>query len=90
MLTLGALGRDKELVEARKLYEYHKDDEDAMTVTALFKQRHPAANNEAQAIHAHRLWPVDAKSSSSQPKTSFYNMLSIETKPLPKAAGSLR
>jgi tetratricopeptide (TPR) repeat protein len=90
MLTLGALGRDKELAEARKLYEYHKDDEDAMAVTALYKQRHPAANNEAQAIHVHRLWPADPKANSSQPKTSFYDRLSVETKPLPKAAGSLR
>ena len=90
MLTLGALGRDKELAEARKLYEYYKDDEDAMAVTALFKQRHPAANNEAQAIHVHRLWPVDPKSNSSKPETSFYDRLSVETKPLPKAAGSLR
>ncbi len=63
MLTLGALGREAEFEAARKLYEYHKDDEDAMAVTANFKQNHPAANNEAQPIHAHvlrSLRPQDA------------------------------
>ncbi len=58
MLTLGALGREAEFAEARRLYEYHKDDEDAMAVTASFKQNHPAANNEAQPIHAHVLRPL--------------------------------
>jgi len=90
MLTLGALGREQELAEARKLYEYHKDDEDAMAVTATFKQRHPAANNEAQPIHAHILWPVNQKPDATKTKTSLYDMLSSETKPLPKTAGSMR
>jgi tetratricopeptide (TPR) repeat protein len=79
MLTLGALGREKELADARKLYEYHKDDEDAMAVTATYKQRHPAANNEAQPIHVHVLWPVDQK--TVKPKSSFYEYLSTEARP---------
>lgn len=58
MLALGALGREAESAEVRKLYEYHKDDEDAMAVTATFKQNHPAANNEAQPIHVHVLRPL--------------------------------
>jgi len=54
------------------------------------KDRVLLLDNEAQAIHVHRLWSVDPKSNSSQPETSFYDRLSDETKPLPKAAGSLR
>ena len=57
MLTLGALGRKEEFAAAQKLYEYHKDDEEAMAVTAPYKQRHPMANREAQPIHEHGLWP---------------------------------
>jgi tetratricopeptide (TPR) repeat protein len=90
MLTYGALGREKELAEARKLYEYHKDDEDAMAVTATHKQRHPAANNEAQPIHVHILWPVDQKPGPAQPETSFYESLSAEARPLPKITGGVR
>jgi len=91
MLTLGALGREEELAAARQLYEYHKDDEDAMAVTAVFKQRHPAANNEAQPIHVHLLWPLNPKPGSSQPKTSLYEMLSSGAPPLPKtASGSMK
>ena len=55
MLTLGALGRSEELEEARDLYAYHKDDEDALAVTALYKRGHPVDNREAQPIHAHGL-----------------------------------
>ena len=60
MLALGALGRDEAFAEARARYEYHKADEDAMAVTAPFKQRHPMANREAQPIHEHELHPVEA------------------------------
>lgn len=57
MLTLGALGQDEAFAQAQKLYTYHKADEDAFAVTAPYKQRHPMANREAQAIHFHELWP---------------------------------
>jgi tetratricopeptide (TPR) repeat protein len=88
MLALGAMGREKELAEARKLYEYHKDDEDAMAVTAAYKQRHPAANNEAQPIHAHMLWPLDPQPNSSKPKPSLYEMLSDGVQTLPSTISS--
>jgi tetratricopeptide (TPR) repeat protein len=65
MLALGALGREEEFAAARKLYEYHKDDEDAMAVTAPFKQNHPAANNEAQPIHEHLLRPLRPEDATS-------------------------
>ncbi len=55
MLALGALGRQDAFEEAQALYEYHKDDEDAMAITTPFKQRHPMANREAQPIHLHEL-----------------------------------
>ena len=55
MLATGALGMDEELAEARRLYLYHKDNEDEFTVTARFKKSHPMANREAQAIHIHEL-----------------------------------
>jgi hypothetical protein len=61
-----------------------------MAVTATFKQNHPAANNEAQPIHAHLLWPLDRKPDRSKPETSLYEMLSAESKPVPKAGGSMR
>ena len=59
MLALGALGQDEAFAEARAKYEYHKEDEDAMALTAPFKQRHPMENREAQAIHEHELLPVE-------------------------------
>ncbi|MFQ5572467.1 MAG: tetratricopeptide repeat protein, partial [Rhodothermales bacterium] len=58
MLALGALGREDEFATAQQLYQYHKDDEDAMAITAPFKQRFAMANREAQPIHEHELWPV--------------------------------
>ena len=58
MLTLGALNRSEELAEAQALYEYHKDDEEALAVTAPYKQLHPMDNRLAQPIHTHELWPV--------------------------------
>ncbi len=76
MLALGALGREAEFTEARKLYEYHKDDEDAMAATATFKQNHPAANNEAQPIHAHPLLLIDQASGRPYPTPFSYNALS--------------
>ncbi len=57
MLALAALGREDELEVTRARYEYHKDDETALAVTGPYKQRHSAANSEAQPIHVHRLWP---------------------------------
>ncbi len=58
MLTLSALERNDELALAQALYEYHKADEDALAVTAPYKQRHPMDNREAQPKHEHELWPV--------------------------------
>ena len=55
MLALAALGRSEEHLAAQALYQYHKDDEEAMAVTGPFKQRHPMANREAQPIHFHEL-----------------------------------
>ncbi|MFK7846540.1 MAG: tetratricopeptide repeat protein [Rhodothermales bacterium] len=55
MLAVGALGMDDELEEARRLYLYHKDNEDEFTVTAQYKKSHPMANREAQSIHIHEL-----------------------------------
>ncbi len=55
MLAVGALGLDDQLEEARRLYLYHKDNEDELTVTALYKKTHPMANREAQDIHIHDL-----------------------------------
>lgn len=54
-LTLGALGREGAFSRAQRLYQYHKADESALSVTAAFKQRHPMANREAQPIHEHGL-----------------------------------
>lgn len=87
MLALGALGRDTESAEVRKLYEYHKDDEDAMAVTATFKQNYPAANTEAQPIHAHVLWPL--RPPKSTPSSSFYdNMSAYNPAPSGKTGGT--
>lgn len=58
MLTLGALGRTDELEEAQALYEFYKDDEEALAVTAPYKQLHPMDNRMAQPIHAHEMWPI--------------------------------
>ncbi|MEM8488466.1 MAG: tetratricopeptide repeat protein, partial [Bacteroidota bacterium] len=55
MLAVGALGMDDELEEARRLYLYHKDNEDELTITATYKKQHPMANREAQSIHIHEL-----------------------------------
>jgi tetratricopeptide (TPR) repeat protein len=76
MLTLGAMGREEEVAQARKLYEYHKDDEDAMAVTAVFKQRHPAANQEAQPIHLHEMWPINRKAGALTATPSPYDIAS--------------
>ncbi len=67
MLVLGALGREDEFAAAQQRYQYHKDDEDAMAVTAPFKQRYPMANREAQPIHEHELWPVQPASMARVP-----------------------
>ena len=58
MLSLGALGRTDELAEAQMIYEFYKDDEEELAVTAPYKQRHPMDNREAQPIHTHELLPV--------------------------------
>ena len=58
MLTLAALGRSEEHAAAQALYQYHKDDEEAMAVTGPFKQQHPMANREVQPIHFHGLAQV--------------------------------
>ncbi len=87
MLTLGAMGRDEELAQARKLYEYHKDDEDAMAVTASFKQRHPAANNEAQPIHVHELRPFREYTEGSAPAEMSYELKPSKNQPPPKVGG---
>ena len=58
MLTLGALGLTEEFAVTQARYEYHKDDETALAVTAPYKRWHPMANREAQPIHVHELWPV--------------------------------
>ncbi len=55
MLTLAALNRSEDHIAAQALYEFHKDDEEALAVTGRYKQRHPMANREAQAIHFHSL-----------------------------------
>ncbi len=55
MLVLGALGREKELAEARARYAYHKEDEDAQAWTTPYKQKHPSDNLEAQPRHEHEL-----------------------------------
>ena len=55
MLALAALGRSEEHLAAQALYQYHKDDEEAMAITGPFKQRHPMANRQAQPIHFHEL-----------------------------------
>ncbi len=88
MLCLGALGREEEFAEARRLYEYHKDDEDAMAVTANFKQNHPAANNEAQPIHAHVLWPL--RPQPGAPSFSFYDNISAYNPPQRVGSGGKR
>ncbi len=64
MLAVGALGMDEELEEARRLYLYHKDNEDELTITAKYKKRHPMANREAQPIHIHELIPYVAPASA--------------------------
>ncbi len=87
MLTLGAMGREEELAAARKLYEYHKDDEDAMAVTAAFKQRHPAANQEAQPIHMHELWPFRQYTEGSAPAEMSYELKPSQSRALPKTGG---
>jgi len=58
MLTLGAMGRNEELLDAQRMYEFYKEDETALAVTGPYKQRHPSDNLEAQPIHQHRLKPV--------------------------------
>ncbi len=69
MLALAAMGRTEEHVAAQALYQYHKDDEEAMAVTGPFKQRHPMANREAQSIHFHELWrAVSSALSESGPE----------------------
>lgn len=84
MLALGALGREDEFAIAQQQYQYHKDDEDAMAITAPFKQRYPMENREAQAIHEHELWPV-----SGQEVPSFARqVLPAHTPPVQNAAGS--
>lgn len=90
MLTLGAMGREQELAEARKLYEYHKDDEDAMAATAQFKQRHPAANQEAQPIHLHELWPLDRKTGAPAYPASSYELMSDHHQPAAATTGGGR
>ena len=68
MLTLAALDRSEEYEAARGLYEFHKDDEEALAVTGRYKQRHPMANREAQAIHYHLLRePTDQSDVASGP-----------------------
>ncbi|NUO80586.1 hypothetical protein HUU05_10950 [candidate division KSB1 bacterium] len=90
MLCLGALGREEEFAEARKLYEYHKDDEDAMAVTAIFKQNHPAANNEAQPIHAHPLLLIDQASGLPFPAPFSYTALSALEQVSPQSSTHAR
>ena len=75
MLALGALGREDAFAAAQQRYQYHKDDEDAMAVTAPFKQRYPMANREAQPIHEHELWPV-------QPRSMAYAPARVALRPL--------
>ncbi len=65
MLTLGLLGRDEAFGHAQRLYQYHKADDSAMSVTAAFKQRHPMANREAQPIHEHGLQLVTKQTGAS-------------------------
>ena len=55
MLTLGALERTEDFEAARKVYEYHKDDERAMAVTRAHKLSDPILNREAQPVHEHGL-----------------------------------
>ena len=57
-LSLGALGRDDEFAEAQARYLYHKEDDEAFSVTAQYKRLHPMANREAQPLHKHELRPV--------------------------------
>lgn len=65
MLAVGALGMDDELEEARRLYLYHKDNEEELTVTAEYKKAHPMANREAQEIHFHELHPYKPGTSAA-------------------------
>ncbi len=58
MLVLGALGDEEGYQEAQAIYTFHKEDEDAMALTRLFKQQNPVENNEAQPIHTHAMIPV--------------------------------
>ena len=87
MLTLGAMGRDEELAAARKLYEYHKDDEDAMAVTAVFKQQHTAANQEAQPIHMHELWSLRPHGGLPTPADMSYETQPQQKLSLQKVGG---
>ena len=87
MLTLGALGREDEFAAAQQLYQYHKEDEDAMAVTAPFKQRYPMANREAQPIHEHELWPVQPMSMARAPARATLQPLATHASEIPVSSG---
>lgn len=54
MLVYRALGDDVLLASHEQRYERFKIDESAAARARAYRQRHPADNNEANAIHSHR------------------------------------
>ncbi len=55
MLSLRALGRDREAELAERAHEYHAVDESAQEITLAFRRRNPGANIMAQSIPTHEL-----------------------------------
>lgn len=53
MLCLKALGRRDEASREEAWYRYFKDDEQARSMAASFRQKNPLANRESQPVHVH-------------------------------------
>jgi tetratricopeptide (TPR) repeat protein len=55
MLSLRALGREEEALQAERAYQYYQIDESAQEVTRRYRLEHPYDNREVLKIHVHPL-----------------------------------
>jgi tetratricopeptide (TPR) repeat protein len=55
MLSLKALGRENEYLQAKAAYEFYQVDESAKKVTRAYRLKNPGANLMTQAVRTHKL-----------------------------------
>jgi hypothetical protein len=59
MLSYRALRDQENAAREQALYLRFKADESAQAITGPYLRKHPEANNERQAVHEHKSYPLD-------------------------------